>query len=46
MEVDSLYTADVTRTLPVDGTFTPAQRRVYQAVLDAAEAAFAVAKPG
>ncbi|MEZ0492179.1 aminopeptidase P family protein [Kineococcus sp. TBRC 1896] len=46
VEVDSLYTADVTRTLPVDGTFTPAQRRVYQAVLDAAEAAFAVARPG
>ena len=34
VEVDSLYTADVTRTLPVDGTFTEAQRRVYQAVLD------------
>ncbi|WP_370440923.1 aminopeptidase P family protein [Kineococcus halophytocola] len=46
VEVDSLYTADVTRTLPVDGRFTPAQRRVYQAVLDAAEAAFAVARPG
>jgi Xaa-Pro aminopeptidase len=46
VEVDSLYTADVTRTLPVDGTFTDAQRRVYQAVLDASEAAFAVAKPG
>ena len=46
VEVDSLYTADVTRTLPVDGTFTPAQRRVYQAVLDAADAAFAVARPG
>ncbi len=46
VEVDSLYTADVTRTLPVDGTFTEPQRRVYQAVLDAAEAAFAVARPG
>ena len=45
-EVDSLYTADVTRTLPVDGTFTEVQRRVYQAVLDAADAAFAVARPG
>lgn len=45
-EVDSLYTADVTRTLPVDGTFTAVQRRVYQAVLDAADAAFAVARPG
>ncbi|MBC7291252.1 MAG: aminopeptidase P family protein [Actinotalea sp.] len=46
VEVDSLYTADVTRTLPVDGTFTDVQRRIYQAVLDAADAAFAVAKPG
>ncbi|MCA5892488.1 aminopeptidase P family protein [Isoptericola sp. NEAU-Y5] len=46
VEVDSLYTADVTRTLPVDGTFTDVQRRVYQAVLDAADAAFAVARPG
>ncbi|WP_448061847.1 aminopeptidase P family protein [Cellulomonas hominis] len=46
VEVDSLYTADVTRTLPVDGTFTEVQRRVYQAVLDAADAAFAVARPG
>ncbi|NDR53814.1 aminopeptidase P family protein [Actinomyces sp. 565] len=41
VEVDSLYTADVTRTIPVDGRFTEPQRRVYQAVLDAADAAFA-----
>ncbi|WP_432496668.1 aminopeptidase P family protein [Kineococcus auxinigenes] len=46
VEADSLYTADVTRTLPVQGRFSEAQRRVYQAVLDAADAAFAVAKPG
>ncbi|WP_374115930.1 aminopeptidase P family protein [Kineococcus sp. TRM81007] len=46
VEADSLYTADVTRTLPVDGRFTDDQRRVYQAVLDAADAAFAVARPG
>jgi len=46
VETDALYTADVTRTLPVDGEFTEAQRRVYQAVLDAADAAFAVARPG
>ena len=46
VEVESLYTADVTRTLPVDGTFTEVQRRVYQAVLDAADAAFAAARPG
>lgn len=46
VEADSLYTADVTRTLPIDGKFTDVQRRVYQAVLDAADAAFAVARPG
>ncbi|PFG40587.1 Xaa-Pro aminopeptidase [Georgenia soli] len=47
VEVDSLYTADVTRTLPVDGVFTDAQRKVYQAVLDAADASFARAgQPG
>ncbi|WP_456788166.1 aminopeptidase P family protein [Cellulomonas sp. P5_C5] len=46
VEIDSLYTADVTRTLPVDGTFTDVQRRIYQAVLDAADAAFAAAVPG
>ncbi|GAA4736798.1 aminopeptidase P family protein [Isoptericola chiayiensis] len=46
VEIDELYTADVTRTLPVDGEYTEVQRRVYTAVLDAADAAFAVAKPG
>jgi len=46
IEVDSLYTADVTRTLPVSGRFTEPQRRVYQVVLEAADAAFAVARPG
>ncbi|MHB1065225.1 MAG: aminopeptidase P family protein [Georgenia sp.] len=47
VEVDSLYTADVTRTLPVDGRFTPAQRKVYEAVLAAADATFArAAQPG
>ena len=46
VEVDSLYTADVTRTLPVDGVFTEPQKQVYEAVLEAADAAFAVARPG
>ncbi|HEY8719019.1 aminopeptidase P family protein [Pengzhenrongella sp.] len=46
VEVDSLYTADVTRTLPVDGQFTDVQRRIYTAVLDAADAAFRAAVPG
>ncbi|MEY3677708.1 MAG: hypothetical protein RL351_935 [Actinomycetota bacterium] len=46
VEVDSLYTADVTRTLPVSGKFTNIQRKIYDAVLEAADAAFKVAKPG
>ncbi|OJX97893.1 MAG: Xaa-Pro aminopeptidase [Micrococcales bacterium 73-15] len=46
VEVDSLYTADITRTLPVDGTFTDVQRRVYDAVREAADAAFTVVRPG
>ncbi len=46
VEVDSLYTADITRTFPVNGTFSPVQRKVYEAVLEAADAAFAIARPG
>ncbi|OKL51641.1 aminopeptidase P family protein [Buchananella hordeovulneris] len=47
VEVDSLYTADITRTIPVSGKFSEPQRRIYQAVLDAADAAFAKAsEPG
>ncbi|KQO62903.1 aminopeptidase P family protein [Curtobacterium sp. Leaf261] len=46
VEVDSLYTADITRTLPVSGTFDDIQRLVYDAVLEAADAAFAIVKPG
>jgi len=46
VEVDSLYTADVTRTLPVSGRFTDVQRRVYETVREAADAAFAAARPG
>lgn len=46
VEVDSLYTADVTRTLPVSGKYSEVQRKVYEAVREAADAAFAVAKPG
>ncbi|MFT4052856.1 MAG: aminopeptidase P family protein [Microbacterium sp.] len=46
VEVDSLYTADITRTLPVSGTFTDVQRKVYETVREAADAAFAIAKPG
>ncbi|HCS62054.1 MAG TPA: Xaa-Pro aminopeptidase [Microbacterium sp.] len=46
VEADSLYTADITRTLPVNGKFTDVQRRVYDTVLEASDAAFAVARPG
>ena len=46
VEVDSLYTADITRTLPVDGTFTDAQREIYDAVYAAQEAAMAAIRPG
>ncbi len=46
VETDSLFTADVTRTVPVGGTFSPAQRKVYEAVLEAQEAGLAAARPG
>jgi Xaa-Pro aminopeptidase len=46
VEVDSLYTADITRTLPVSGRFSDVQRLVYEAVLEAADAAFAIVRPG
>ena len=46
VELDSYYTADITRTLPVSGTFTPVQRQVYEAVREAADAAFAIVRPG
>ena len=46
VEIDSLYTADITRTLPVNGKYSKAQLEVYLAVLEAADAAFAIAKPG
>lgn len=40
------YTADVTRTFPANGTFTEAQRRCYQLVLDCQLEAIAMSKPG
>ncbi|MEV6753201.1 aminopeptidase P family protein [Streptomyces sp. NPDC051214] len=46
VETHTLYTADVTRTLPVDGTFTPLQRKIYDAVFEAQEAGIAAVKPG
>ncbi|MEV8214903.1 aminopeptidase P family protein [Leifsonia sp. NPDC077715] len=46
VELDSYYTADITRTFPIDGTFTETQRMIYEAVREAADAAFAIVKPG
>jgi Xaa-Pro aminopeptidase len=46
IEVRSLYTADVTRTVPVDGTYTPDQRRVHELVYAAQQAGIAAAVPG
>ncbi|MGI8896851.1 MAG: aminopeptidase P family protein [Pyrinomonadaceae bacterium] len=40
------YTADVTRTFPVNGKFSPAQAEIYQVVFDAQDAAARVIRPG
>jgi Xaa-Pro aminopeptidase len=40
------YAADITRTFPVNGRFSPAQRDVYEVVLAAQKAAIAQAGPG
>jgi Xaa-Pro aminopeptidase len=46
VEVESFYTADITRTLPVDGKFSPAQRALYMLVYESQLAGFAAIKPG
>jgi Xaa-Pro aminopeptidase len=46
VELDSLYTADLTRTIPVSGRYSDVQRRVWEAVVDAADAAIAAAQVG
>jgi Xaa-Pro aminopeptidase len=40
------YAADITRTFPVNGRFSPAQKDVYEIVLAAQTAAIAAARPG
>ena len=40
------YAADITRTIPVSGTFTPEQSKIYQLVRDAQAAAERNSKPG
>jgi Xaa-Pro aminopeptidase len=42
----SYYTADITRTYPASGKFTPRQREIYQLVLDAQKAAEKAFVPG
>ena len=46
IEGNSLYTADVTRTLPISGRFTREQRAVYELVLAAQHAALKIVRPG
>lgn len=40
------YTADITRTIPVNGKFSPEQKAIYELVLKAQEAAMKITKPG
>jgi Xaa-Pro aminopeptidase len=46
VELNSFYTADITRTLPVNGIFSPSQRALYMLVYEAQLAGFAAIKPG
>ncbi|KQQ43206.1 aminopeptidase P family protein [Nocardioides sp. Leaf307] len=46
VEGGNLYTADVTRTLPVDGRFTTVQRELYDLVFTAQQAGIDALRPG
>jgi Xaa-Pro aminopeptidase len=46
VERTTLYTADITRTLPISGKFSKEQRMVYELVLEAQRQAFLEVKPG
>jgi Xaa-Pro aminopeptidase len=46
VETHELYTADVTRTMPVDGRFTDLQRKIYDAVYDSQQAGIDAVRPG
>lgn len=46
VESRSLYTADITRTLPISGQFSDIQRKVYDAVYEAQRIALDAVKPG
>ncbi len=40
------YTADITRTIPISGKFSPEQKQIYELVLKAQEEAMKICKPG
>ncbi|MGW3651326.1 aminopeptidase P family protein [Streptomyces sp. NPDC000878] len=46
VETHTYYTADITRTLPINGTYTEIQKKIYDAVYDAQEAGIAAVQPG
>jgi Xaa-Pro aminopeptidase len=46
VERDSLYTADITRTLPISGRFSPEQRTVYDLVWNAQKAGIDAVRAG
>jgi Xaa-Pro aminopeptidase len=46
VEGNSLYTADITRTLPISGRFSKEQREIYEVVFAAQAAAFQAVRPG
>ncbi|HEY1088892.1 MAG TPA: aminopeptidase P family protein [Archangium sp.] len=46
VEGNQLYTADITRTMPISGKFSKEQREIYELVWNAQQAAFAAVKPG
>jgi Xaa-Pro aminopeptidase len=46
VEGRNLYTADVTRTIPVSGTFTPLQKQIYDIVYASQQAGMDYIKPG
>src|SRR5690606_18199169 len=46
IELESLYTAESTRTRPASGTFSAVRRQVSAAVREAADYAFSIVRPG
>lgn len=46
VETHTLYTADVTRTLPVNGRYSEIQKKIYDAVYEAQEAGISAVQPG